>query len=132
MYPLESHVGSFKCGGKHSHVYLSGMKSETFNSTSTNQNYEINYFNCNESSLIYLLTCNICRKQYVGQTLDIFHSRWNNCKSKTRNYLVGEPCLQKHIVGHVSSEGHTIFLRRSLLHLLIKLTHKIQKRREHY
>ena len=31
----------------------------------------------------------ICCKQYVGQTVDIFRSRWNNYKSNDRKYLVG-------------------------------------------
>ena len=75
---------------------------ETFTSNSTNETNKINHeFNCNESSLIYLLTCKICRKQYAQQTVDIFCSRWNNYKSNNRKYLVGE---------HFNSEGHTGFL----------------------
>ena len=61
------------------------METETFTSTSTNQIYKIIHeFNCNESSLISLLKCKICRKQYVGQTVDIFHSRRNNYKSNDK------------------------------------------------
>ena len=98
LYPLERHVGSFKCGGRHCQVCLNVTETETFTSTSTNQTYKINHeFNCNESSFIYLLTCKICCKQYVGQTVDIFHSRWNNHKSNDRKYLVGNPCLQEQI-----------------------------------
>ena len=71
-----SPIGSFKCGGRCYQVCLNVTETETFTSTSTNQTYKINHeFNCNESSLIYLLTCKICRKQYVGQTVDIFRSR---------------------------------------------------------
>ena len=73
LYPF------FKCGSKRCEVCLNLAKTETFTSTSTNQTYKINHeFNGNESSLIYLLTCNICRKQYAGQTIDILPSRWNN------------------------------------------------------
>ena len=39
LYPLESRVGSFKCGGKHCQVCLNVMETETFSSTSTNQGY---------------------------------------------------------------------------------------------
>ena len=110
LYPLERRVGSFKCGGRRCQVYLNITETETFTGTSTNQTYKINHeFNCNESSLIYLLTCKICRKQCVGQIVDIFHSRCN--RSNDIKYLVGEPCMQEHIFKHFNSEGHTGFLQ---------------------
>ena len=111
LYPLERRVGSFKCWGRRSQVCLNVTETETFTSTSTNQTYKINHeFNCNESSLIYLLTCKICRKQYVGQTVDIFRSRWNISKSNDRKYLVGNLLMQEHIFEHFNGEGHTGFL----------------------
>ena len=101
LYPLERRVGSFKCGGRHCQICLNVTETETFTGTSTNQTYKINHeFNCNKSSLIYLLTCKICRKQYVGQTVSIFCRRWNNYKSNNRKYLVGDPCMQEHIFEH--------------------------------
>ena len=57
-----------------------------------------------------MLTCKICQKQYVGQNVDDFHSRWNNYKSNDRKYLVGEPCMQEHIFEHFNSECYTVFL----------------------
>ena len=94
LYPLESHVGSFKCGGRRCQVCLNVTETEIFTSISTNQTYKINHeFNCNESSLNYLLTCKICRKQYVGQIVDIFRSRWKNYKTNDTKYLVGDPCM---------------------------------------
>ena len=98
LYPLERRVGFFKCGSRRCQVCSNVTKTETFTSTSTYQTYKITHeFDCNESSLIYLLTCKICRKQYVTQTVDIFRSRWENSKSNDGNYLVGEPCMQEHI-----------------------------------
>ena len=41
-----------------------------------------------EKCLIYLLTCNKYRKQYVGQTIDTFRYRWKNYRSK----LYGNYC----------------------------------------
>ena len=62
LHPIESHVYSFKCGGKRCQVCLNVTETETFTITSTNQTYKINHeFNCNKSYLIYLLTCKICR-----------------------------------------------------------------------
>ena len=58
LYALERRVGSFKCGGRHCQACLNVTETEMFTSSSTNQNYRINHeFNCNESYLIYLLTC---------------------------------------------------------------------------
>ena len=109
FYLLETRVGSFMFEGRRCQVCLN--VTETFTSTSINQTYKINHeFNCNESSLIYLLTCKICRKQYVGQTVDIFRSRWNISKSNDRKYLVGNLLMQEHIFEHFNSEGHTGFL----------------------
>ena len=54
--------------------------------------------------------CTVCRKQYIGQTVDIFRSRWNNYKSNGRKYLVGDPCIQEHIFEHFKSEVHRGFL----------------------
>ena len=73
LYPLERRVGSFKCWASRCQVCLNVTETETFTSTSTNQTYKINHeFNCNESSLIYLLTCKICQKQYVDKLLISF------------------------------------------------------------
>ena len=112
MYPLERGIGSFKCGSRRCQVCLNVTETEIFTSTSINQTYKINHeFNCKESFLIYLLTCKICRKQYVGQTVDIFRSRWNIFKSNDRKYLVGEPCMQEHIFEYFNSEVHTGFIK---------------------
>ena len=98
LYRLENRVDSFKCRGKCCQVGLNVTETETFTGTSTNQTYKINNeFNCNESFLLYLLTCKICRKQYVGQTVDIVRSRWNNYKSNDKVFS-GEPCIQEHIL----------------------------------
>ena len=41
-----------------------------FKSTTTVKVYKINfYFHCNSECVVYLLTCKICRKQYVDSTI---------------------------------------------------------------
>ena len=133
LYPLERRVGSFKCRGRRCQVCLNVTETETFTSTSTNQTYKINNeFNCDESSLIYLLTCKICYKHYVGQTVDIFCSRWNYYKSNDRKYLVGEPSMQEHIFEHFNSEGHTGFLENVSVTFIDKTDLQIPEKRENY
>ena len=44
--------------------------------------YKINHsFDCNDKCLIYLLSCKTCCKQYIGNTIVHFRTRWNNYKS---------------------------------------------------
>ena len=53
-------------------------------------------FNCNEKFLVYLLTCPVCLKQYVGQTVDEFQNTWNNYKSNDIKCLNRQSCLHEH------------------------------------
>ena len=54
-------------------------KTNTFTNSVTGETYKINHrFDCNDKCLVYLLTCNKCKKQYTGQTTDNFRGRWNN------------------------------------------------------
>ena len=62
----------------------------TFESTHTNKQCKINFnFNCNSKNVIYLLTCRICQKQYVGSTTTKFRSRFNQNKSNFNLYGKG-------------------------------------------
>ena len=133
MHSLERRVGSFKRGGRRCQVCLNVSETETFAGTSTKQTYKINHeFNCNGSSLIYLLTCKICLKQYVGQTVHIFRSRWNNYKSNDRKYLVGDPCMQEHIFEHFNNGGHTGFLENVSVTFIDKTDLQNPEKRENY
>ena len=59
---------------------------------------------------MYLLTCNKCKKQYTGQTTDNFRGKWNNYKSKSKNFKRGEKRIQEHLYKHFQSERHAEFL----------------------
>ena len=49
---------------------------------------------CNDRCLVYLLTCNKCRKQYTGQKIENFHARQNSYKFQRRRFDRGEKCIQ--------------------------------------
>ena len=71
LYPLERSVGSFKCNGKRCQVCINVTESNTFSSSVDKKEYVINHsFNCNDKCIIYLLTYNKCKIQYVGKTVD--------------------------------------------------------------
>ena len=111
LYPEERTKGSFKCSSKRYEVCLNVNERSTFASTVTGETYIINHkFNCNDKCLVYLLTCNCCKKQYVGQTVDEFRFRWNNYKSNCRKHQRGETCMQQHLYEHFCSSNHNCFI----------------------
>ncbi|XP_041420379.1 uncharacterized protein LOC121394196 [Xenopus laevis] len=61
--------GSHKCGSRRC-ITCQHMKiSKEFKSTVTNTSFKIrDYINCNTSTVVYLITCLKCQKQYVGCT----------------------------------------------------------------
>ena len=80
---------------------------DSFTSSITKDEYKINHCsNCNEKCMILLLTCTVCLKQYVGQTLDEFRLRWNKYKSNSRNHWRLELYLKEHLFEHFNDEGH--------------------------
>ena len=71
LYPTERIVGSYKCCGKRCEVRINVNETSTFTSTVTGETYVINHkFDCSERCLVYLLTCNKCKMQYVVQTIN--------------------------------------------------------------
>ena len=64
--------------------------------------------------VVYLLTCNVCLTQYVGQTVEEFRYRWNNYKNNGSKYQEYGTCMQQHFLVYFSEEGH---LRRCLYNI---------------
>ena len=60
--------------------------------------------------MIYLLTCNQWRKQYVGQTVDSFRFRWNNYKYNCHKHAKGESVKQQNLYDQFMLEDHTQFV----------------------
>ena len=90
LYPTKRTEGSHKCGGKRCEVYINVNETSTFTSAVTGETYIINHrFACNNKCLVHLLTCNKCKMQYVGQTIDQFRSRWKNYKSDSKKHGQG-------------------------------------------
>ena len=73
FYPVERSVGSFNCKRPHCQFCAYVNETENLTSAGTGETHKINHrFYSMEKCLIYLLTFNKCRKQYVGQTVDPF------------------------------------------------------------
>ena len=59
----------------------------TFTSTVTGRTYHIKShenLNCNSQNIIYLVTCNYCKLQYVGETSKSLKTRFNNHRSASK------------------------------------------------
>ena len=133
VYPFERKVGSCGCGKKWCQFCPNVTETDSFTSTSTNKTYKINHlFNCSEKCLVYLLTCRVCLKQYVGQTVDEFRNRCNNYKSNDRKYLNKQPCFQEHIFEHFNGDGHSGFLENVSITFTDKTDPSDTGKRENY
>ena len=56
--------------------------------------------------MVYLLTCRVCKKQYVGQTTDKFRFRWNNYKACQKKALSNISHTQRYFHSHFLQENH--------------------------
>ena len=104
LYPLNRSVGCKVC--------INVIETDTFTSTVTGKTYKINHqFDCDEKCLVYLLTCNHCKKQYTGQTVDRCRLRWNNYKCCSRKYDDGILVKQQHLYDHFNDQNHNGFVQ---------------------
>ena len=105
--PLEKQRGSRKCGKSRCQVCHQVNETEEFQSSFDERKYKINFkLDCDEKCVIYLLTCKVCSKQYVGQTTDKFRFRWNNYKANHRKARKNEPHFQTYFHHHFVQERH--------------------------
>ena len=107
LYPTDRNVGPYKCGGKRCEVCTNINEASAFTSTVTGKIYIRNHrVDCNERCLIYLLTCDKCKIQYVGKAIDQSVSRWNNYRSDSGRAT----SLQQHLFYYFCTSGHYSFL----------------------
>ena len=99
LYPIERQVGLSKHNRKRCESCTNVLETDTFTNSNDQTTYKVNHkFICNEKCLVYFITCNNCLKQYVGQTLDMFRSRWNNYEDNSRKFDRGEEdCIKRNI-----------------------------------
>ena len=85
-------------------------ESNTFSSSVYKKEYVINHsFNCNDKCIIYSLTCNKCKMQYVDEPVDDFCLQWNDYKDNNRNYLRKEASKQQHLLNSTQARV-TVFV----------------------
>ena len=118
LYPLERKVASEKFGVK-------------LLRTATGKRFKINHkLKCEDNSLIYLLTCRCCGKQYVGETIDEYPLRWNSYKSNDWKNARNETCMQGNLFEHFKSESHSGLLGNVSITLIDKTDGKDPKKKK--
>ena len=59
--------------------------------------------NCKTSNVVYVIECTRCKKQYVGETENVFYiqmnGHWSNIKHRR---------LEKPVANHFNSKGHSL------------------------
>ena len=123
LYPIERKVGLCKCNGKHCEMWKNVLETDTFTCSNGQTNCKINLqFDGNEKRLAYLITCNKCLKQYVGQTVGLFRSQRYNYKDSSTKFDREEDCMQRHLYKHFQLPVHAVFFQGSML---LSLTRRI-------
>ena len=105
---IEWEISSTRCNGPHYLTCNNVKKCDTFTSHAPKKTCKkINYhFNCNSKCLIYLFSCKVCGKQYVGFTTDKFSYQWYNYKNCQHKAEKEEHHMQKQLPDQFLSEDH--------------------------
>ena len=133
LYPQEQKTGSSKCNSPSCIICNNIKECNTFTSHVTKETFKINHhFNCNSKCLIYLFSCKVCGKQYVGSTTDKFRYRWNNYKNRQRNAEREEDHMQEYLHDHFLSQDHDGLLNNVEITLIDKTDPSDPERREEF
>ena len=65
------------------------------------------HFDCNSFCVIYLITCEVCKKPYTGLTVTKFRARLNQYKSNLKLYSEDRRgFFQEQLIEHFFTHGH--------------------------
>ena len=102
--PIDIHIDNDKC----------------FKSSNTKERYNLKgEFNCRTQGVIYLITCEKCKLQYVGQSGRIFHDR-------IREHMYSIVKAENAIGIHFNSKGH------NHLHMKVTVIEKVFPNTPHF
>ena len=133
VYPLLREKWSSCCGKSRCETCFNIKETNTFQSFVTKKVYKINHhFHCDSKCIVYLLSCKVCRLQYVGSTVDRFRLRWNNYKCSQRGALQGGAPKQNYFHQHFLSEDHHRLLEDCEIILIDKTDFSDSTRREFF
>ena len=106
--PNKEPIGFHPCKSKKCMLHKYITETDKFISTQTKQEFPITtHINCKSSWLIYLITCSLCGKQYIGKTETTLYTRFSNTKSEIINFN-NDHAKRLPYTLHFNSEHHTI------------------------
>ena len=95
--------GSSKCMGPRCKTCNHINATKTIRSNYTRRQYNIKYpLNCKSRNVIYLITCTVCNKQYVGETQRMLSDRFTDHRSNISTRK------DTPIANHFNLPGHSI------------------------
>jgi hypothetical protein len=99
---LTTMTGSHPCGKPCATCPMMATAT-SFKSTSTGKDFRIRgHYDCQTSNAIYLITCNLCHLQYIGQTRNTINTRFRGHAMDIRRKDQAKP-----VGAHFSSTGHS-------------------------
>ena len=93
------------CSNKRCKLCPKSQATSTFISTNTGHEYKIlTNVSCKSKNVVYLITCRVCKKQYIGETEDGLNMRINNHRSSITTKKMHLPVAQHFNLDHHSWE----------------------------
>ena len=130
LYPQDRKIGSSKCNSPRCLTCNKIKEYDTFTSHVIKETFKINqHFTCNSKCLIYLFSCKVYGKQYVGSTTDKFRYNHKNCQRKAERE---EDHMQKCLHDHFFSGDHDGLLNNVEITLIDKTDPSNPERRGGY
>ena len=91
------------CGSRRCKTCPLIKHTNTFTSNTTGRRYTIrNQFTCKTKNIVYMISCNKCNKQYVGETENALHIRMNGHRSDITTKKLDKP-----VAAHFNQPDHS-------------------------
>ena len=84
-------------------------KKSTFTNKEGSNTYKIRkslHLDCNSENVVYLITCKICKNQYIGSCITRFRTSFNNYRSCHRKLCRGQCVIQVSFHARFMLYGH--------------------------
>ena len=123
LYSYQRTTGSYKCNSLRCQVVKECYQ---FPSHVTEETFKINhYFDCTSRSLIYMISCKVCGKQYVVSAMKRFRLWWNNTSLAKEKLKEGRTVYKSIFMNNFWVRITNVSLMKLKLFLSIKLTYRI-------
>ena len=97
--------GNKLCGSTRCKTCPIMLKTDKFTSHSTGKQYQVRAAaTCKSYNVVYLIQCNRCGQQYVGETGQALHCRLNNHRADITHCRT----LEKPVAAHFNSGEHSV------------------------